>query len=78
MVYPHRPGLLLRARRDAPRKVDLGRLQEPESQIVLGAAVIDDIIGLVILTVVAGLTQGEQITALGVARITGVAFGFLL
>ena len=56
---------------------DLGRLQEPESQIVLGAAVIDDVIGLVILTVVAGLTQGEQITALGVARITGVAFGFL-
>jgi Na+:H+ antiporter len=56
---------------------DLGRLQEPESQIVLGAAVIDDIIGLVILTVVAGLTQREQVTALGVARITGVAFGFL-
>ena len=44
---------------------DLGRLQEPESQIILGAAVIDDIIGLVILTVVAGLTQGEQVTALG-------------
>lgn len=57
---------------------DLGRLQEPESQIVLGAAVIDDIIGLVILTVVAGLAQGEQVTALGVARITGVAFGFLV
>ena len=57
---------------------DLGRLQEPESQIVLGAAVIDDIIGLVILTVVAGLAQGEQVTALGVARITGVAFGFLI
>jgi len=57
---------------------DLGRLQEPESQIVLGAAVIDDIVGLVILTVVAGLAQGEQVTALGVARITGVAFGFLI
>ena len=56
---------------------DLGRLQEPESQIILGAAVIDDIIGLVILTVVAGLTQGEQVTILGVARITAVAFGFL-
>lgn len=57
---------------------DLGRLQEPESQIVLGAAVIDDIIGLVILTVVAGLAKGETVTVLGVARITGVAFGFLL
>jgi Kef-type K+ transport system membrane component KefB len=57
---------------------DLGRLQEPESRIVLGAAVIDDIIGLVILTVVAGLAQGEQVAAFGVARITGVAFGFLI
>ena len=57
---------------------DLGRLQEPESQIVLGAAVIDDVIGLVILAVVAGLTQGQEITVLGVAKITGVAFGFLV
>jgi Kef-type K+ transport system membrane component KefB len=57
---------------------DLGRLQEPESQIILGAAVIDDIIGLVILTVVAGLTQGAEVTPLGVAQITGIAFGFLL
>lgn len=57
---------------------DLGRLQEPESQIILGAAVIDDIIGLVILTVVAGMTRGEEVTLLGVAQITAVAFGFLL
>src|ERR687893_134598 len=57
---------------------DLGRLQEPESQIILGAAVIDDVIGLVILTVVAGMTRGEEVTLLGVAQITGVAFGFLL
>lgn len=57
---------------------DLGRLQEPESQIILGAAVIDDIIGLVILTVVAGLTRGTEITTAGVVQITGVAFGFLL
>jgi Kef-type K+ transport system membrane component KefB len=57
---------------------DLGRLQEPESQIILGAAVIDDVIGLVILTVVAGLAQGEQITALDVAGITAVALGFLI
>jgi Kef-type K+ transport system membrane component KefB len=56
---------------------DLGRLQEPESQVVLGAAVIDDVIGLVILTVVAGLAQGQGVTAWGVARIAGVALGFL-
>lgn len=57
---------------------DLGRLQEPESQIVLGAAVLDDVIGLIILTVVAGLTQGQEITLLGVTKIAGVAFGFLV
>jgi Kef-type K+ transport system membrane component KefB len=56
---------------------DLNRLQEPESQIILGAAVIDDVIGLVILAVVAGLTQGQEVTALGVAKTTGIAFGFL-
>lgn len=56
---------------------DLNRLQEPESQIILGAAVIDDVIGLVILAVVVGLTQGQEVTILGVARTTGIAFGFL-
>jgi Kef-type K+ transport system membrane component KefB len=56
---------------------DLGRLQEPESRIVLGAAVIDDVIGLVILTVVTGLAAGQEVTFLGVGRIVGVAFGFL-
>jgi len=57
---------------------DLGRLQEPESQIVLGAAVIDDIIGLIILTVVAGMTEGMDVTPLGIVQITAVAFGFLV
>jgi Kef-type K+ transport system membrane component KefB len=57
---------------------DLGRLQEPESQIILGAAVIDDVVGLVILAVVAGMTRGEGVTLAGVAGTTGVAFGFLL
>ena len=34
---------------------DLGRLSDRESRIVLGAAVIDDVLGLVILAVVSGL-----------------------
>src|SRR5262249_60773598 len=38
----------------------------------------DDSIGLVILTVVAGLAQGQAVTVLGVAQITGIAFGFLV
>ena len=56
---------------------DLNRLLEPESQIILGAAVIDDVIGLVILAVVARVAQGEEITVWGVTRIALVAFGFL-
>jgi Kef-type K+ transport system membrane component KefB len=57
---------------------DLGRLHAPESQIVLGAAVIDDILGLIILTVVSGMTEGKEPTAGNIALITAKAFGFLL
>lgn len=56
---------------------DLGRLQETESQIVLGAAVIDDVIGLIILAVVAQLVAGAQVTPLGVSITALVAFGFV-
>ena len=56
---------------------DLGRLQEPESQIVLGAAVIDDVIGLVILAVVSGMLSGDDVTVGSVAWITVLAFGFI-
>jgi len=57
---------------------DLGRLRDPEGQVVLGAAILDDVIGLVILTVIAGLTAGEELTALGIATTTLSAFGFLI
>ena len=57
---------------------DLGRLHEPESQIVLGAAVIDDILGLIILTVVSGLAEGHEPTVGNVVGITAIAFGFLI
>jgi Kef-type K+ transport system membrane component KefB len=57
---------------------DLGRLQEPEGQIVLGAAVVDDILGLVVLAVVGRLTEGRAVTAAGVVQIAAVAFGFLI
>lgn len=56
---------------------DLGRLQGRESQVVLGAAVIDDVVGLIILAVVSQLVAGGTVTPLGVGRITLVAFGFI-
>jgi Kef-type K+ transport system membrane component KefB len=57
---------------------DLNRLQESESQIVLGAAVIDDVVGLIILAVVAGVARGEGISGWGIASTTIIAFGFLV
>jgi Kef-type K+ transport system membrane component KefB len=56
---------------------DLGRLRDVEGQIILGAAVLDDLLGLVILTVVTGLARGEEVTPLGLLKTTVVAFGFL-
>lgn len=57
---------------------DLGRLQDPESQIVLGAAVIDDVIGLIILGVISGMVAGAEVTVGSVTGITALAFGFLI
>jgi Kef-type K+ transport system membrane component KefB len=57
---------------------DLGRLHDAESQVVLGAAVIDDVIGLVILAVVSRAVAGSAVTAGGVALTTAAAFGFLI
>ena len=57
---------------------DLGRLQDPESQVVLGAAVIDDVIGLIILAVVSDVVAGGAVTAGGVLRNTLTAFGFII
>ena len=57
---------------------DLGRLETPEGQVVLGAAVLDDVVGLIILSVVAGIVGGEGISAFGIAKTTGIALGFVV
>lgn len=57
---------------------DLGRMETPEARIILGAAVLDDIIGLVILSVVSGLAAGGAVSAVGVASTFAVAIGFLV
>lgn len=56
---------------------ELGRLQDPEGRIILGAAVLDDILGLVILAVVAAQMGGVALPFAGVVRIAGLAFGFV-
>lgn len=57
---------------------DLGHLQDAESQVILGAAVVDDIIGLVLLTIISTLADGGAISAIGIGRIVLVAFGFVI
>ena len=57
---------------------DLGRMNTQESRIIIGAAVIDDVLGLVILSVVSGLAAGVAVTTLGILRTLGVAIGFLV
>ncbi|HJQ19652.1 MAG TPA: cation:proton antiporter [Gemmatimonadaceae bacterium] len=56
---------------------ELGWLDTNEGRVVLGAAVIDDVIGLVILAVIAAVVSGTQIGAGAVARIAGVAIAFV-
>jgi Kef-type K+ transport system membrane component KefB len=57
---------------------DLGRLRELEGQIILGAAVIDDILGLLILTIVTTPEQGQDMNVGRVLVATASAFGFLI
>lgn len=61
---------------------DLGKSQLTESRIILGAAVIDDVMGLVILAVVTGIigaaNAGTQLAMGDVALTLGKAIGFLV
>jgi len=57
---------------------DLGRLDTTEGQVVLGAAVLDDVVGLVILAVVSRLVDGGSVTISQVAALSAVAAGFVI
>lgn len=57
---------------------DLGQLKSAEGQIVLGAAVLDDIVGLVILSVVSGLVGGTALSLGGIALTSAIAIGFVI
>jgi Kef-type K+ transport system membrane component KefB len=57
---------------------DLGRMNTAEARIIIGAAVIDDVLGLVILSVVTGVAAGASLSFLGILRTLAVAVGFLV
>ncbi len=56
---------------------ELKVLATREGQIILGAAVADDVLGLVILAVMSKVAGGGQIDAAMVGKSTGLAIGFL-
>lgn len=54
---------------------ELNRLKSPEGSTILGAAVIDDILGLVILSIILSLTiGGQEISIVGILIIKIIAF----
>ena len=55
----------------------MGLLDKETSRIILGAAVIDDILGLIILSVVSGIGNGG-LTAAGILKTAGLAIAFTL
>jgi Kef-type K+ transport system membrane component KefB len=61
---------------------DLGKMHLKEAKIILGAAVIDDVLGLLILAIVADVVvaaeTGSAIDLLSLLKIAGMAIGFLI
>ena len=60
---------------------DIGRTQSREGRIILGAAVIDDVLGLIVLAVVVGVIQasdrGQAFSPLSITLIIGKSLAFL-
>lgn len=57
---------------------DMGVVESREARIILGAAVIDDILGLILLAIVSGLGGGSELSPTGVIIIAAQAIGFIL
>ncbi len=56
----------------------LGTLKSRSSQTVLGAAVIDDVLGLLVLAIVSAMASGQELTAMSISVMALKAGGFLV
>ncbi len=56
----------------------LGRINTPEGQIIIGAAILDDILGLIVLAVVSGLGQTGKVDVGGIFYLIITASAFLV
>lgn len=57
---------------------EIGQLKSAEGQIIVGAAVIDDVLGIIVLAVVASLAKTGEVDVLNVVYLIISATGFLL
>jgi Kef-type K+ transport system membrane component KefB len=57
---------------------DIGQLNSRNGQVVLGAAVLDDIIGLIVLSVVSELASGGSWRVGGVVKLAVISVGFIV
>ena len=57
---------------------EIGRLNSKEGQIILGAAVIDDVLGIIVLAVVASLAKDGAVDVSKVIYLIASASGFLI
>jgi Kef-type K+ transport system membrane component KefB len=56
----------------------IGQINTPEGQIIIGAAILDDILGLIVLAVVSGLGQTGKIDVSGIFYLIITASAFLV
>ncbi len=57
---------------------ELGQLKSREGQIIVGAAVIDDVLGIIVLAVVASLAKTGEVDLVNVLSLIASATGFLV
>jgi Kef-type K+ transport system membrane component KefB len=57
---------------------DLKRIHTPVARVIIGAAIVDDVLGLVILAIVSGLASGAALSLFGIAKTFAIAAGFLV
>jgi Kef-type K+ transport system membrane component KefB len=62
----------------ARARTDLGRLQQAAAQVVLAAAVVDDILGLIILAAVTGIAQSRSVSPVAITVLVSKAVTFLV
>ncbi|OPY29058.1 MAG: glutathione-regulated potassium-efflux system protein KefB [Methanocella sp. PtaU1.Bin125] len=83
--YPHNEALLVGAALTATSiaitvKVlkDIGKFNTRESKVLVGAAVIDDVLGLIVLAIVLGLVKSGSVDLIAIAEVGITSVGFWL